>query len=132
MIDSLANLSIDPKNALSKHKIGNNNSYGSGYKVSPYLTVKLYKHQRIGYEWMLSREMHNDETQPLGGIIADQMGLGKTLQLLALILHANNSIDNVVESARVLNGAMTCCSSEATLIICPLSVMSHWENEVTK
>jgi SNF2 family DNA or RNA helicase len=44
-------------------------------------STPLYPHQLIGVSWMLSREL--DPTGPRGGILADKMGLGKTVQLLA-------------------------------------------------
>ncbi|KAL1897516.1 hypothetical protein Cpir12675_002304 [Ceratocystis pirilliformis] len=44
-----------------------------------------------------------------GGVLADDMGLGKTLQMISLI--------------------MSDCSIGSTLIICPLSVMSNWEQQ---
>ena len=50
------------------------------------------------------------------------MGLGKTFQIISLILHdicenKNNNLENNNESM-------------ATIIICPLSVMSNWESQI--
>ncbi|KAL1411453.1 hypothetical protein Q8F55_002409 [Vanrija albida] len=52
-----------------------------------------------------------------GGIIADGMGLGKTLTTLALVLATRNS-----KPASPF--------SNATLIVCPLSVLSNWEKQI--
>lgn len=39
------------------------------------LRVDLYEYQRQGLAWLLKRE----KSFPFGGILADQMGLGKTV-----------------------------------------------------
>ncbi|ORY32870.1 SNF2 family N-terminal domain-domain-containing protein [Naematelia encephala] len=52
-----------------------------------------------------------------GGIIADGMGLGKTLSTLALIL--------ATKGEKIQQG-----NSKATLIVCPLSVLSNWEKQI--
>ena len=45
--------------------------------------IALYHHQLIGSAWMYGRET-NDDDGPRGGILADAMGLGKTLQIIAV------------------------------------------------
>lgn len=47
----------------------------------PGMKCHLRPHQVIGVCWMLARELMGEK--PLGGILADQMGLGKTIQMLA-------------------------------------------------
>lgn len=47
-----------------------------------------------------------------GGILADQMGLGKTIMIIALILANKPSIQN------------------KTLIIAPLSVIKQWKDQI--
>ncbi|GMK54505.1 hypothetical protein CspeluHIS016_0110910 [Cutaneotrichosporon spelunceum] len=54
-----------------------------------------------------------------GGIVADGMGLGKTLTTLALVLATRNQ--------EVTKG-----STKTTLIVCPLSVLSNWEKQITE
>ncbi|KAI1171190.1 P-loop containing nucleoside triphosphate hydrolase protein [Nemania sp. FL0916] len=44
----------------------------------------LYNHQVVGASWMLQREL--GEQGPWGGILGDEMGMGKTLQALACIV----------------------------------------------
>ncbi|OXG23958.1 DNA repair protein Rad5 [Cryptococcus neoformans Tu259-1] len=52
-----------------------------------------------------------------GGIIADGMGLGKTLTTISLVLTTKN--DPVGDKV-----------SKSTLIVCPLSVLSNWEKQI--
>lgn len=66
-------------------------------------TVSLFAHQQHGIAWMKEREMR-------GFILADQMGLGKTLQSLALINPTTEQFP--------------------TLVVVPKSVITQWKNEV--
>ena len=63
-----------------------------------------------------------------GGILAEEMGLGKTVEMIALIcLHQNrkSTIDKV-ESWTPLR------HTHATLIITPLSILRQWEDELQR
>ncbi|OCF32964.1 DNA repair protein Rad5 [Kwoniella heveanensis BCC8398] len=60
---------------------------------------------------------YNEPELGRGGIIADGMGLGKTLTALSLVL---------ATKAKKGSGQ----SSNATLIVCPLSVLSNWEKQI--
>lgn len=44
----------------------------------------LYHHQLLGAQWMLERELSSQP--PNGGLLADSMGLGKTVQMLACMI----------------------------------------------
>ena len=68
-------------------------------------------YQTNGVRWMLSREDQN--TGGLrGGILADQMGLGKTIQVLACV--AGHP------------------SPKPTLVVCPKSLIDQWRRECKK
>jgi SNF2 family DNA or RNA helicase len=54
------------------------------------MTVELFKHQRQGLAWMVKRE----NSVPSGGIIADHMGLGKTMYFL----HSHSLLFSKIES----------------------------------
>lgn len=69
----------------------------------------LFPYQRTGIQWLNWLFCHN-----LHGLLADDMGLGKTLQSLA-------SMRCMYEQA----GA-----AEPSLVICPVAVIRHWENEI--
>ncbi|MCP9264270.1 hypothetical protein DINM_022310 [Dirofilaria immitis] len=70
--------------------------------------LSLHEHQILGVKHILQwcAEEH-------GGIIADEMGLGKTCQAVAAIVCLLN--DN---------------KAGRHMIICPLSVLQHWQNEL--
>lgn len=48
------------------------------------MTSTLYHHQLLGAQWMVQRELSSQP--PNGGLLADSMGLGKTVQMLACMV----------------------------------------------
>lgn len=84
------------------------------------LTVTLMPHQKRALHWMLRRESHaeTDETdeevsaveeQCLGGILADDQGLGKTLSMIALLVRSGGrrgASDNHRESSSASNDSV--------------------------
>ncbi|KAK9831907.1 hypothetical protein WJX81_008001 [Elliptochloris bilobata] len=59
---------------------------GEGEREPPrgLMTTPLMRHQRLALDWMLRREA--PRARPVGGILADDQGLGKTVSLIALLL----------------------------------------------
>ena len=80
------------------------------------MTSTLYHHQLLGAQWMLSRELA--EQAPYGGILADGMGLGKTVQTLACMVGNPPSIDDWRRKIK------------ATLIVVPSAVIQQWYEEI--
>ena len=68
----------------------------------------------------------------LGGILADMMGLGKTLSTLALLVHTLAEAQTF--SRRLPTGLAgdekLICNSRGTLIICPVSTVANWEEQM--
>jgi hypothetical protein len=69
----------------------------------------LFPYQRTGIQWLNWLFSHN-----LHGLLADDMGLGKTLQSLASMRYMYEQTS----------------AGEPSLVICPVAVIRHWENEI--
>ena len=67
--------------------------------------MDLYEHQRLGVEWLLTRER---APPPCGGFLCDEMGLGKTIQILETM--RQNPL-------------------KRTLIVVPKSIVTQWKDE---
>ncbi|KAF7313210.1 CFIA complex component [Mycena kentingensis (nom. inval.)] len=90
------------------------------------LKPDLYAHQREGLAWALKREAEDscirrcrslDLTFKRGGIIADDMGMGKTVLMLALTLQTR--------------GVRPEGFAAQTLIVAPVSVTVTWIQEIS-
>jgi SNF2 family DNA or RNA helicase len=66
----------------------------------------LYNHQKKGIKWLL-----NIEKKYGGGLLADEMGVGKTLQIISMM----------IANPKPLN-----------LIVCPASLVKQWCSEINK
>lgn len=80
-------------------------------ELVPLLTGgKLKPYQLKGVKWLISLWQNG-----LNGILADQMGLGKTIQTIGFLAHLKG---------KGLDGPY--------LVIAPLSTLSNWVNEVQR
>ncbi|KAJ4962204.1 hypothetical protein NE237_022143 [Protea cynaroides] len=80
-------------------------------ELVPLLTGgKLKPYQIKGVKWLISLWQNG-----LNGILADQMGLGKTIQTIAFLAHLKE---------KGLDGPY--------LVIAPLSTLSNWVNEISR
>lgn len=79
-------------------------------RIPSSLYDQLFDHQRSGVAWMAG--LH---TQKIGGLLGDDMGMGKTYMALTLV-----------------GGLMAAHSIRNALIVAPLSVLRSWETEAGK
>ncbi|WVQ78126.1 hypothetical protein IAT38_000207 [Cryptococcus sp. DSM 104549] len=91
--------------ALSKLNLNSLGDYLPGLKI------QLMPHQVMGVTFMLE---HEKDDKCRGGILADAMGLGKTVQSIALMA-ANQSQDKACRT---------------TLIVAPLALLTQWKAEI--
>eukprot|EP00049_Salpingoeca_infusionum_P003423 m.66527 g.66527 ORF g.66527 m.66527 type:complete len:775 (-) comp12121_c0_seq1:1020-3344(-) len=73
------------------------------------LAVKLLPFQIEGLTWMAHQETKSEFA---GGILADEMGMGKTIQTISLLLHRRGS------------------KKEPTLVVCPTVALHQWKSEI--
>ncbi len=89
-------------------------SFGQkAYDIPPSLKGVLRPYQETGYRWLKSLEDCS-----FCGILADDMGLGKSLQFITLLLSRYNTAS---DSERL-----------PSLIVCPASLILNWRNELLK
>ncbi len=68
-----------------------------------------------------------------GGALIDEVGLGKTIQMLTLcLLNPSKNIDYTISYKDVDNIDRKMLRSRATLILCPNQLCGQWSREITK
>ncbi len=73
------------------------------------LSGELRPYQCAGYTWL-----HSHRHLGLGALLADDMGLGKSIQAIAMLLHEQQELGGL---------------PEPTLLICPTSLLGNWRRE---
>jgi SNF2 family DNA or RNA helicase len=99
----------------------------------------LWKKTGSGYEHLITGEVTKSLPKfHKGGILADDMGLGKTIEVISLLLKslnesvewANKAKSNEFADLELLDYDPALMPSKGTLIICPLSTVSNWEEQL--
>ena len=100
---------------------------------------KLHQYQKEGVRWLWG--LFQDS---IGGVLGDEMGLGKVAIFLSsfILKSINYSFENTLQTAQLcvhygtiaqsglkLEGNR-CQSNQKFLIVCPATVLQHWNNEM--
>jgi SNF2 family DNA or RNA helicase len=107
--------------------------------------------QRSYYNVITGQETQRSPPQVLGGILADMMGLGKTLSILTLVVQTldNESQEWAQQEPCVAKDDRELCparkskaalpkleqtplvlNAKTTLLVCPVSTMVNWEDQI--
>ena len=84
----------------------------------------------IWYNIITNHELAHQPEPVRGGILADMMGLGKTLSILALVTSTLDDARDFGRQEPSIRLESVQRNVKATLIICPKSVMSNWDEQV--
>ncbi|GIL83947.1 hypothetical protein Vretimale_10963 [Volvox reticuliferus] len=99
-----------------------------GFRRLFWLPITNSQGQRYWYSPVLVRLAMDVPAQTTGGFLAEEMGLGKTLEVMALTL-ANPAAPSVVPGTKLPCGRI---ASHATLVVCAVSLVGQWQFEARK
>ncbi|KAK3671563.1 SWI/SNF and RSC complex subunit Ssr2 [Recurvomyces mirabilis] len=89
-----------------------------------------HRGDRTWVHHITDQEIRHKPKPVKGGILADMMGLGKTLSILALIAETEAQAEVFGETGAPAELEGVERNARTTLIICPKSVMSNWEEQI--
>ncbi|KAG2441423.1 hypothetical protein HYH02_010011 [Chlamydomonas schloesseri] len=96
-----------------------------GYRRLFWAPITAASGQRFWYSPVFERAALDVPPQPTGGFLAEEMGLGKTVEVMALTL-ANPPPPSVVAGAVAPCGRIV---SRGTLVVCAVSLVGQWQAE---
>jgi SNF2 family DNA or RNA helicase len=79
--------------------------------------------------------MDHKPKEALGGLLADMMGLGKTLSILSLITSSLGQAEEWTEMAphpKLVRDSPGIRNTKTTLLVAPLSAVSNWTSQITE
>ena len=108
-------------------------SYGEDAPVSSLWRRKVYKFNTIYEDPISGLELQKEPDQVYGGLLADVMGLGKTIEALSLIASTTDmanefGAEKIVRKEEGEAGLLA--HTKATLIVCPTSTVQNWESQI--
>lgn len=88
--------------------------------------------QRKYYNVITGVEERSKPPEVLGGILADMMGLGKSLSMLALVVSSLDAAEAWAAKEPPPSGSESglLLNSKTTLLVSPLSTIANWEDQI--
>jgi SNF2 family DNA or RNA helicase len=78
--------------------------------------IELWEHQKTGINFLMNRENDNEKINCYGGLLCDDPGLGKTVQMLELIRLKNKELMNITKNR---------CNGTTVIIAVPV-IINYW------
>nr|GMC88267.1 DNA repair protein RAD16-like [Ipomoea batatas] len=120
------------ENFTTDVEIDNRNEVMSETAEAPSeLIMPLLRYQKEWLAWALKQE----ESASKGGILADEMGMGKTVQAIALVLAKRELKRAIGEHCLPSSSPSTSQGLPAmkgTLVICPVVAVGQWVSEIER
>jgi SNF2 family DNA or RNA helicase len=88
---------------------------------------------KVWYNVITGQELREKPEPVYGGILADMMGLGKTLSILSLVAATVSDAHafKIKQPSKELQEKGVKRNAQGTLIVCPTSVLSNWTEQIT-
>ncbi|KAI9805148.1 MAG: hypothetical protein M1825_000982 [Sarcosagium campestre] len=94
-----------------------------------HIARKVKDHQVNGISFLWRETMHdNGGDSPQGCLLAHTMGLGKTMQVISLLLTIRSVVRSNVE--KQVNQLPLHLRESRTLILCPPTLIDNWQDEI--
>ncbi|KAJ1965072.1 TATA-binding protein-associated factor mot1 [Dipsacomyces acuminosporus] len=92
------------------------------FKIPVKINATLRKYQQEGVDWLAFLNKYE-----LHGVLCDDMGLGKTLQTICIM-----ASDHFLRKLKYTEsqGRAADCMPLPSLVVCPPTLISHWEQEI--
>ena len=109
---------------------GDDDSSRAVAKVSLWEKQTTHKGNNTWFNVITGHKVDQKPEIERGGVLADVMGLGKTLSLLSLIAETREESKAFGEAEPPVDLEHVDRNAKTTLIICPKSVLSNWEEQI--